>query len=220
MGTRVLSPCGTYGAYQRHVKRGEKPCAPCTEAHRVYMDEWHLKNPDKRAEYDADRAPHKPPTPAQSRGYRVRYRYGLSPDEQVAKFEAQGRRCACCTTDKTQGREKPWQIDHNHDTNMLRGTICARCNRTIAQAGDNAICVAVTLSRFLAYLHKYDDTLSEANTEALIGAIRNHTECVLPGSEGVHPDRPIRPQHAEDPPLGRQTVRGPRKLRDQRKPPA
>lgn len=35
--TRSAAPCGTYGAYQRHYKRGEKPCDPCRHAHTVYM---------------------------------------------------------------------------------------------------------------------------------------------------------------------------------------
>jgi hypothetical protein len=29
--------CGTYGAYQRHYKRGEKPCAACRKAHTAYV---------------------------------------------------------------------------------------------------------------------------------------------------------------------------------------
>lgn len=31
---RELQPCGTTGAYRRHLKRGERPCEPCTTANR------------------------------------------------------------------------------------------------------------------------------------------------------------------------------------------
>lgn len=31
---RKLKPCGTYAAYARHLRNGEKPCTPCTEANR------------------------------------------------------------------------------------------------------------------------------------------------------------------------------------------
>lgn len=31
--SRVLQPCGTPAAYQRHWRRGERPCRPCVEAH-------------------------------------------------------------------------------------------------------------------------------------------------------------------------------------------
>jgi hypothetical protein len=33
---RVLKPCGTVAAYQRHVNHGEKPCQSCRDAKRVY----------------------------------------------------------------------------------------------------------------------------------------------------------------------------------------
>ena len=178
------------------------------------MDDWHLKHPEKRAEYDANRAPHKPPTAAQSRGYRVRYHYGLSPDERAAMFATQDSRCACCGTAETQEREKPWQIDHDHDTLVLRGVVCPRCNRALAQAGDNAACIAVTFSRMLAYLHRSGDTLSPADTETLIAALRTRTACELPNTERVHPDRPIRPQHGDTPTIGRKG----NKFRDQGKP--
>jgi hypothetical protein len=31
---RVVKPCGTIAAYQRHLKRGEKPCDECKKANR------------------------------------------------------------------------------------------------------------------------------------------------------------------------------------------
>lgn len=31
---RKLKPCGTYAAYARHLKHGERPCEPCTLANR------------------------------------------------------------------------------------------------------------------------------------------------------------------------------------------
>lgn len=33
---RALKPCGTAAAYHRHLYHGEEPCAPCTEAWRLY----------------------------------------------------------------------------------------------------------------------------------------------------------------------------------------
>jgi len=31
----VLFPCGTYAAYVRHLRAGERPCEPCRQASRV-----------------------------------------------------------------------------------------------------------------------------------------------------------------------------------------
>lgn len=33
----TLQPCGTHAAYQRHVKRGEEPCANCRAAAAEYQ---------------------------------------------------------------------------------------------------------------------------------------------------------------------------------------
>lgn len=43
-----MQPCGSYGGYQGHKKRGERPCDRCREANRRYMAEYRNKNPDKR----------------------------------------------------------------------------------------------------------------------------------------------------------------------------
>lgn len=42
-------PCGTYAAYQRHVKRGEVPDAECREANREYKRQWRANNPARTA---------------------------------------------------------------------------------------------------------------------------------------------------------------------------
>jgi len=34
--SRQLRPCGTQAAYERHLRAGEKPCAPCRAAHNAY----------------------------------------------------------------------------------------------------------------------------------------------------------------------------------------
>lgn len=46
-------PCGTYGGYQQHRRRGQEPCDPCREAARVYQQERRAKDPEKRAEENA-----------------------------------------------------------------------------------------------------------------------------------------------------------------------
>lgn len=49
----IDAPCGTRGAYIRHVKRGEVPCDPCRDAHRRYMSAYRDKRPEVR-ERDID----------------------------------------------------------------------------------------------------------------------------------------------------------------------
>ena len=44
---RADHPCGTYNAYQLHVRRGEVSCEPCREANRVYNNERRATKQDR-----------------------------------------------------------------------------------------------------------------------------------------------------------------------------
>ena len=48
-----LLPCGTNAAYGRHLQKGEKPCAACTQAHTEYTAERRSTPPDKRRRPEA-----------------------------------------------------------------------------------------------------------------------------------------------------------------------
>ncbi|GAA0637990.1 hypothetical protein GCM10010174_69780 [Kutzneria viridogrisea] len=41
---RQPAPCGSYGAYQRHYKRGETPCRPCKKAAATYIALWRARS--------------------------------------------------------------------------------------------------------------------------------------------------------------------------------
>lgn len=45
---RPLQPCGTYGAYQRHLRRHEPACEACTRAARQRQAEYRVTSPDAR----------------------------------------------------------------------------------------------------------------------------------------------------------------------------
>ena len=47
-GRTPPAPCGTWGGNQRHRKAGEKPCGPCLDAARRYMQEYRNRNPEVR----------------------------------------------------------------------------------------------------------------------------------------------------------------------------
>ena len=40
-----LQPCGTYGAYQRHLRLNEEPCDPCRKASNAYQRDLRRRNP-------------------------------------------------------------------------------------------------------------------------------------------------------------------------------
>ena len=49
----IMQPCGTNAAYIRHRKRGEAPCAACTEARREYVATWRNTPPEARRRPEA-----------------------------------------------------------------------------------------------------------------------------------------------------------------------
>ena len=71
--------------------------------------------------------------------------YGFSYSEYVAMFAKQNGLCALCGEPPT---EKLLVVDHNHQTNKVRGLLHRSCNSAIGILGDNV----EGLERALKYL--------------------------------------------------------------------
>lgn len=71
-------------------------------------------------------------------------KYGITPEEAVAMFEAQGSVCKICKSD-TPGSSKNWHVDHCHSTGKVRGILCNHCNLMLGYAKDNQqiLCAAI-----------------------------------------------------------------------------
>ena len=65
-------------------------------------------------------------------------KYGLTPDVREAMLVAQGHACGICRTKKPGGRYNSWNIDHCHDTGVVRGLLCWECNIGIGKLKDDA----------------------------------------------------------------------------------
>lgn len=46
---RHVQPCGTFGAYKRHIRAPENPCGPCLEAGRDYFRQLRASTPRSRS---------------------------------------------------------------------------------------------------------------------------------------------------------------------------
>jgi hypothetical protein len=129
---RELQPCGTPGAYQQHILRGESACEPCRLANREYKNAWqrqYQQRPEPRARRLAK--------------YR-KWRTGLTPEEFQTMLAAQGNRCAICGSPKPGGTGI-WHIDHDHSCcagkrccgRCIRGILCMLCNNGLGLFRDN-----------------------------------------------------------------------------------
>ncbi len=70
--------------------------------------------------------------------------YGISGDEYVQLFRAQHGRCFVCERAKAQHLA----VDHNHRTGLVRGLLCAHCNRVVGYLNDDRR----KFARFAEYL--------------------------------------------------------------------
>lgn len=95
--------------------------------------------------------------PNYKRRHQLRKLYNLTPEQYAELFDAQGRCCAICKVDEPGGKHKNspnrsdwnWAVDHDHETGVIRGILCERCNRALGMFGDD-IEIIVSAARYLA----------------------------------------------------------------------
>jgi hypothetical protein len=73
-----------------------------------------------------------------ARSNRLRSEYGITEDDVVRLLDAQGWGCAICRDPlSVHGKQTEWpNIDHCHETGMVRGVLCMRCNTTLGYMRD------------------------------------------------------------------------------------
>ena len=72
--------------------------------------------------------------------------YGITIDEWEAILEANGSCCGIC------GSVGDLVVDHNHETNEVRGPLCRLCNAALGAFHDNID----QLLAAIAYLRRYE----------------------------------------------------------------
>lgn len=72
--------------------------------------------------------------PRMARNRTYKYKYGITLEEYENLFISQDGRCAIC---KEEQPDMNLAVDHNHETDEIRGLLCDRCNRGIGFMRDN-----------------------------------------------------------------------------------
>lgn len=72
---------------------------------------------------------------------RLRQHFGITFDEYMAIYEAQGGKCGICKRPRSDFKNS-LAVDHNHKTGLVRGLLCMICNRALGKFLDNDDSVA------------------------------------------------------------------------------
>ena len=89
--------------------------------------------------------------------WKLKSRYGITPEEHAAMMERQGGVCAICGTSERSernGNRLRFCLDHDHKTGKPRGFLCNSCNAGIGQLRDDP----TLLRSALAYLEKHGES--------------------------------------------------------------
>lgn len=68
---------------------------------------------------------------------RLKKEYGLTPEQYADMLTQQEGRCAVCKTAEAGGGFGSWHIDHDHNSGMIRGLLCNRCNMALGLFRDD-----------------------------------------------------------------------------------
>lgn len=62
----------------------------------------------------------------------LKRRYGITDAEYMQLLEKQNYRCAVCgTANPSSGKNNYFDVDHDHNTGIVRGLLCRNCNVTL-----------------------------------------------------------------------------------------
>lgn len=77
-------------------------------------------------------AAHKVEAAEYRRRWNLAKRYGITLEQYAAMWERQSGRCGVCRRE-----HRRMVVDHDHDTGIVRGILCHRCNVCLGGLGDN-----------------------------------------------------------------------------------
>lgn len=139
---RLEKPVSEFSPAAKGSKYTRSECKKCsTELHAEYLRRL---SPEKRRSI---RARYSDKIKLSRRAYNLKTNFGLTPEKFVEMLAAQGGACAICKTGDP-GSKGTFHVDHSHETGIVRGLLCSRCNLSLGLFKDDPL----LLSRAIEYL--------------------------------------------------------------------
>lgn len=136
---RTCGKCGETKVLSEfpNSKNASSWCRACC---RDNAAKWRTEHPDETLAADRARAGRNQ-TPDARRAqllYRLLKKYGLTIEEYEALYEAQDGVCAICKCPPEEaGRWERLMVDHDHETQEVRGLLCQNCNSGLGHFRDD-----------------------------------------------------------------------------------
>src|ERR1017187_7428681 len=154
-GSRLCVHCKPTGATSKAWKGGDEPCPDCggpkfrtakrcRNGFRKYPDEQHLTAAERMRAYRR--------TPQGARVVRranLKSKFGITETDYDEMLEQQDGVCAACGKEETHRNQYgvcSLAVDHDHETGVVRGLLCGRCNRALGLFGASPERVGALLS--------------------------------------------------------------------------
>ena len=83
--------------------------------------------------------------------------YGISLEDYNTMLQNQNYRCAICNAESPGHKHKYFCVDHDHQTNKVRGLLCHRCNRGMG-----------FFEKVIDYINKHKKEESEYYTKSAV----------------------------------------------------
>lgn len=137
----------------RHVDTRLNFCSGCMstlsveDRKRIYKKHWFQKNKDQI------KKTRKKPSKIASKFYNLKYNYGITLEEYEVLYNRTNGRCYICSKSpelKECGNRNWLCLDHDHDTNEIRGLLCGQCNSALGLFYDNT----EYLARAMSYINE------------------------------------------------------------------
>lgn len=150
--TKVCTRCGIEKTTdQFHCDRTQKSgrTPACKTCRYAQVNDWRRRNPEKvinhkRDEYHRNRDKYLEYNRSSERrerwfAWKLKRQFGITVDEFEAMLEKQCGCCAICESELEVGKysNRRLHIDHDHQTGVVRGLLCLRCNTGIGSFGDS-----------------------------------------------------------------------------------
>ena len=81
---------------------------------------------------------------------RLKKEYGITVGEYEAILKSQHNKCAICKSDSPKRKSsRGFFVDHNHNTGLIRGLLCHRCNLAVGWVEDSPDLI-LSLANYIA----------------------------------------------------------------------